>query len=484
MKRITQTIFLLMIMPVSSYTQSNNIGPGISLEFNGDAASYVDIGDVYNTLNFPVTFESWVYPTAFNPVNGVMASDNDNAGNYYGLHVNMYPSGIVAFEIGDGTGAGSTDRRGKKTTSGVSLNTWTHLAIVATSITDIKFYFNGILQPTVNTDGTSPATNILHSSKIGTIGRTASVHGSSPFTGEMEDVRLWSVARTETEVRSNMCHKLLGTETNLIGYWNADGPYAGTDVNDLTVPSENGTIVGTVSKITSSAPIGDISVYQYVADWSGITLSLSSPGGDKLKINKIVNTPSCVHLYRVDSAPYYTGGLDIATDYYYGVFTGNGLVPAKYTATYLYSMSNGAVTVENEVNAALFAKNDAAKLNWSNAGATLNITSDKLTKKNSSSRKEFIFNTYDNVNPRLAGPVTSLNLYPNPASDNISLSNVAINDRICITDISGTVVRNIICDDIESVMKIDVSDLHAGVYIVTVFKTEDITSYKLIKYDD
>jgi hypothetical protein len=32
--------------------QSNYIGPGIAMSFNGTSGSYVDLGDVYNGVNF------------------------------------------------------------------------------------------------------------------------------------------------------------------------------------------------------------------------------------------------------------------------------------------------------------------------------------------------------------------------------------------------------------------------------------------------
>ena len=482
--KICTILFLPLIISLAVNAQSNTIGPGIALSQDGSDANYIDLGDVYNSINFPLTFETWIYPTAFaTPYNGIFATDSKNTGSYYGFYVRVTSLGKLSFEIGDGLGAGSTHRRGKVTTTSVALNTWTHIAVVATSATDIKFYFNGILQSNVNSDGGSGVTNIVHNSNPAEYGRYATQFDVNNFQGQLDDARLWTVSRTEADIRANMCHKLLGTETGLTGYWNADESYASTTVNDLTTPAENGTIAGTVNKITSGAPIGDISTNHYVVDWSGVTLSLNSPGGDKLKINKILNSPVGVHLYRVNSGPYYFDGLSGFTNYYYGVFTINGATEAKYTATYLYSLSNGVTTVDNEVNSKLSIRNNASVMSWSDAGASLNTTGNKLTKKNVTSMKEFIYN---NVIPGGARyDILELSdksgILPNPSNGVIYISKVATDDHIIITDLMGNIVFETTTTGASNLYQVDLEDLSAGIYVANIQKQDGtVNSSKFI----
>jgi hypothetical protein len=468
MKYKLMLICICIISIVNVNAQSNTVGPGIALDIDGATGNYINLGDVYNTLNFPVSFEAWVYPTNFeDPYSGIFATDSKSIGNYYGMHIRFYTSGALAFEIGDGTGAGVSDRRGKKTTTFVSLNTWTHLVVVATSATDIQVYFNGVLQPSVNTDGSSGATNMVHNSNPAEIGRYATVFDTHNFYGQLDDVRLWNISRTETDIRNNMCHKLTGIESGLVGYWNVDESYLSTTVNDLTTPAENGTITGTVDKITSSVPIGDVSTNQYVVDWSGVTLSLNSPGGDKLKINKILNSPVGVHLYRVNSGPYYFDGLTGYTNYYYGVFTINGAIGAKYTAAYIYSLSNGVTTVDNEINSKLSIRNNASVLSWSDAGATLNTTGNKLTKKNVTSMKEFIYNNVIPGGAKYEGElaINAIRIYPNPATDFIDISNCTANDQIKLVDLSGKEI-NIQAEINGNVCHISLTNVPKGIYFV------------------
>lgn len=466
--KICTFLFLPLIFSLAANAQSNTIGPGIALSQDGSDANYIDLGDVYNSINFPLTFETWIYPTAFaTPYNGIFATDSKNTGSYYGFYVRVTSLGKLSFEIGDGLGAGSSHRRGKVTTTSVALNTWTHIAVVATSATDIKFYFNGILQSNVNSDGGSGVTNIVHNSNPAEYGRYATQFDVNNFQGQLDDARLWTVSRTEADIRANMCHKLLGTETGLTGYWNADESYASTTVNDLTTPAENGTITGIVGKITSSAPIGDVSTNQYVVDWSGVTLSLNSPGGDKLKINKILNSPVGVHLYRVNSGPYYFDGLDGYTNYYYGVFTINGAMEAKYTTTYIYSLSNGITTVDNEVNSKLSIRNNASVMSWLDAGASLNATGNKLTRKNVTSMREFIYN---NVVPggnrneeKLV--INAIRIFPNPATDFIDINNCNATDQIKLVDLTGKEV-NIQAELNGTVCHISLTNVPKGIYFI------------------
>lgn len=74
-------------------------------------------------------------------------------------------------------------------------------------------------------------------------------------------------------------------------------------MNDYTVPAENGEIVGTVTKLTSGAPIGDDSKYLYTTDWSGEKVMLSASAGDKFTAKLILGDPFGVHVYRVIQNP-------------------------------------------------------------------------------------------------------------------------------------------------------------------------------------
>ena len=45
---------------------------------------------------------------------------------------------------------------------------------------------------------------------------------SELYTGQIDEVRIWNYARTQTEIRRDMCRRLTGTESGLVGYWRFD----------------------------------------------------------------------------------------------------------------------------------------------------------------------------------------------------------------------------------------------------------------------
>jgi hypothetical protein len=66
------------------------------------------------------------------------------------------------------------------------------------------------------------------------------------FDGKIDEVRIWNVARTQTQIQGYMNQSLSGNEPGLIGYWRFDEG-TGTTVIDASGQGNNGTI--------SSAPL-------------------------------------------------------------------------------------------------------------------------------------------------------------------------------------------------------------------------------------
>ena len=61
------------------------------------------------------------------------------------------------------------------------------------------------------------------------------------FIGQIDEVRIWKRALTQTEIRNNMSKKLAGTESGLVAYYKMDEG-TGTIVEDSSPNSNNGTL--------------------------------------------------------------------------------------------------------------------------------------------------------------------------------------------------------------------------------------------------
>ena len=115
---------------------------------------------------------------------------------------------------------------------------WTHVAMTweAGSSNAIKLYVDGV-EESYSTQITGAA-SINDSSSIGRIGQSAyNGNHSDYFDGKIDDVRVWSVVRTPSEINSNKNSELVGNETGLVYYWklNGDGSDATANANDLTL---------------------------------------------------------------------------------------------------------------------------------------------------------------------------------------------------------------------------------------------------------
>lgn len=101
---------------------------------------------------------------------------------------------------------------------------WHHLAGTYDGAS-VRLYMDGVpvATPTSFVGGIAPFSAPLY------IGRT-NTGGSTPdyFNGTVDEVRLWNIARTQSEIVSSMSCRLRGDESGLVGYWPLDEAYGNT----------------------------------------------------------------------------------------------------------------------------------------------------------------------------------------------------------------------------------------------------------------
>lgn len=122
---------------------------------------------------------------------------------------------------------------------GVNIPTgpWTHVAaVVVPASKEIKLYVNG--EENVGlADGS--VTSIFNSSGDLYIGNDAWGPGRY-FDGQIDDVRVWNVARTAEEIAADMNRELTGNEPGLVGYWKLNGSYEDSTANGNDLTPVNG----------------------------------------------------------------------------------------------------------------------------------------------------------------------------------------------------------------------------------------------------
>ncbi|MBW4526735.1 MAG: LamG domain-containing protein [Phormidium tanganyikae FI6-MK23] len=76
------------------------------------------------------------------------------------------------------------------------------------------------------------------------------------FSGQMDEVRIWSRARSQEELVEEMCYRLVGNELDLVGYWRMDEG-AGAVISDQTDAANHGQLFAlkTVTLIKTESDI-------------------------------------------------------------------------------------------------------------------------------------------------------------------------------------------------------------------------------------
>lgn len=155
-----------------------------------------------------ITIETWVRPGAIG-CNTFIGKDYSE-GYWFGTcdngRLRYYPSG-------NGTAEDSS--------TAIPSNEWSHVAVTYNGAT-VRFYINGEVAGASSHSGGLPS----DTSPLG-IGGEGSASGFPsglfPFDGRMSEVRLWSYARTQAQIRNTMYRQLTEPEAGLIGVWALEG---------------------------------------------------------------------------------------------------------------------------------------------------------------------------------------------------------------------------------------------------------------------
>jgi hypothetical protein len=204
-----------------------------ALSFDG-VDDYVDFGSP-SSLNITgdLTLEAWVNATGTDSAILTWANDPYTTFPY---HWNIY--------VGTGTSRVNLGIT-YDSDSAVPLDKWVHLAVTISGTT-LTFYLNG------QVDGVRTITNtrVQGDSTFSLSRKTMQF-----FKGKMDEVRIWNVTRSQSEIQANMRKVLGGTEGGLVGYWRCDD---GTGTTLTATKGVNGTLMAGTTWTTNVPYIGAI----------------------------------------------------------------------------------------------------------------------------------------------------------------------------------------------------------------------------------
>jgi len=125
---------------------------------------------------------------------------------------------------------------------------WTHFALTCDASlavgTEFEFYVDGVSKGNGSILNNGPVTSIYPNTAPFELGGFG---GTGTFDGWMDDVRVWNVVRTATQIRDNVNNELVGNESGLVAYWKMSG-----DANDSTSNANDLTLAGTINPVFKS----------------------------------------------------------------------------------------------------------------------------------------------------------------------------------------------------------------------------------------
>lgn len=223
-KIIEMTAILDSIKRGKVINPSGSIYADNILEFDAtDTNSYIDCGAQQTYMPDNFTIELWANFTASGGTILSTGASSATLGNQgYTLRLNTN-NNKVEFTFGISTGTWQVS----SSSGAVSLNTWTHIAIVYNR-SSVQMYLNGVDNGL--TEFTSPMS--VSSQKL-YIGEHPSF-SNRRITGQLSDIRIWNTAKSQTDIKATMYGFLNGNEPGLVANWKLNEG-SGTNIYDLTM---------------------------------------------------------------------------------------------------------------------------------------------------------------------------------------------------------------------------------------------------------
>jgi len=223
-------------------------GFGKALSFDG-TNDHVNVPDSSSLdLTTTYTIETWIKPDSASLTGAVgLVSKDTNTRSYALILAN---GKVESYFSTDGTSF-SGDLTG---TTVLTAGQWYHIAATRSGST-MTLYINGTQEAQLTT---APTANINTNTDPVVIGARKATLGY--FSGQIDDVRIWSAARTQAQIQAAMTKPLKGNETNLAGYWNFENG-TGTVATDRSTNANKGTLTNfALSGTTSNWVDGAIAV--------------------------------------------------------------------------------------------------------------------------------------------------------------------------------------------------------------------------------
>ncbi len=263
-----------------------------AVNFDG-VDDYIAIpSNIYSSAVTNFTIECWIKPnsgsfnSAYHGIIGYQIGSTSSDRNP-GMWIN---NGYLHYDMYQPT---TNTRYTGNTNAVITQDKWNHLAMVKSG-TSLSIYINGKLEASATVSST---VKVIGNYLIGAI--------DNYFSGQIDEVRFWSIARTQQQVISTMFRSPAYNATGLVAYYKLNSGSGTTAINTCTNTSSiNGTLTkgptwSTSSSLTfspNSMSLGGVSDY--------LQADISSAGSNKLtmecwiKFNSLTGQQNFLGMYQ------------------------------------------------------------------------------------------------------------------------------------------------------------------------------------------
>ena len=228
--RTLTALLCALVTAVAVALPASAAAPVAALTGLSASPSYGNAGNLKPGQAF--TLEAWLYPTGWRDYtgrekHGLNFMYKGRIGSHIDFVFALQENGILCL----GNTHGYIGVQNKR----IPASKWTHVAVTVNNKTgDIRFYINGAYV------GNGSGWQGRNPGRVGFVSYTGgeldiggfNQHGwgynNDNFKGQMADVRIWNVIRTEKQIADNYKKQLSGKESGLMAYWTF------TDAKDKT----------------------------------------------------------------------------------------------------------------------------------------------------------------------------------------------------------------------------------------------------------
>lgn len=245
--RVPQALSVLFLLFVANASRAQ---VNRALDFIGTSTSYADLGTLNPSGNFStgLTIECWVKWDAFNTWSRLADIGNGNGtgtGSDNILFCNEGTTANLRYEVYRGA-----TTQGLSSPAPLVTGRWYHVAVTQTATGFTTLYVDGVAVVTA----TVQTPNNLSRTKC-YIGHSA-WPADGYLDGKVDEMRIWNVVRTATEIRQNMLKTVASNAAGLVAYYRCNEGSGPTLVNSATNGgSANGSIVGGTTWVSSPAQL-------------------------------------------------------------------------------------------------------------------------------------------------------------------------------------------------------------------------------------